>query len=156
MALRDDNSPIPNLLVVDDDERGRRLLEGYLCSEGYAVRCAADGPTALAEAWSVPPDVVLLDVMMPGMTGYEVCARLKQDPRTRLTQVMLVTALDSLPNKVEGLDTGADDYVPKPVRREEFLAKVRALLRARRLLLELEQARVALAERNRELHLKKV
>ncbi|HKQ62056.1 MAG TPA: hybrid sensor histidine kinase/response regulator [Candidatus Polarisedimenticolaceae bacterium] len=144
------------MLVVDDDERGRRLLEGYLRAEGHEVRTAPDGPQALELAWAEPPDVVLLDVMMPGMTGYEVCARMKGDARTRLTQVMLVTALDSVPNKVEGLDTGADDFVPKPVRREEFLAKVRALLRVRRLLLELEHARSALAERNQELQLKKV
>jgi signal transduction histidine kinase len=143
------------MLVVDDDPRSRRLLEGYLRAEGHRVQSAPDGPAALEMARREPPDVVLLDVMMPMMTGYEVCEALKQAPATRLCQVMLVTALDSTPDKVEGLDTGADDHVAKPVRREEFLAKVRALLRARGLLLELEQARAALAERNEELQLKK-
>jgi len=143
------------MLVVDDDPRSRRLLEGFLLSEGYAVRAAADGPTALAMVNEQVPDVVLLDVMMPVMTGYEVCKILKSQARSRLCQVMLVTALDSIPDKVEGLDTGADDYTPKPVRRDEFLAKVRALVRARRLLLDLEQAREALAARNEELQLKK-
>jgi signal transduction histidine kinase len=143
------------MLVVDDDPRGRKLLEGYLRSEGYDVRLAPDGPTALRLVEAEMPDVVLLDVMMPVMTGYEVCKQLKASPHTRLCQVMLVTALASTPDRVEGLDTGADDFVSKPVRREEFLAKVRALLRVRRLLVELEQARSTLAQRNEELQLKK-
>jgi signal transduction histidine kinase len=143
------------MLVVEDDPRSRKLLEGYLHSEGYLVQGAGDGSAGLEQAFREVPDVVLLDVMMPGMTGYEVCARLKRDPRTRLSQVMLVTALAGTPDKVAGLDTGADDYVTKPVRREEFLAKVRALLRARRLLVELETARAAVAARNEELQLKK-
>ena len=150
-----DQQRTARMLVVDDDPRSRRLLEGFLVSDGYAVRVAPDGPTALAMVKEQVPDVVLLDVMMPVMTGYEVCKLLKSDPQTRLCQVMLVTALDSIPDKVEGLDTGADDYVPKPVRRDEFLAKVRALVRARRLLLDLEEAHEALASRNQELQLKK-
>ena len=143
------------MLVVDDDPRSAKLLEGYLVGEGYQVRTAPEGATALDLAREETPDVVLLDVMMPGMTGYEVCRQLKSEPRTRLTQVMLVTALDSTPDRVEGLDTGADDFVSKPVRREEFLAKVRALLRVRRLLVDLEEARGELTARNEELQLKR-
>jgi len=143
------------MLVVDDDPGSRKLLEGYLLAEGYKVSCAPDGATALAKAARATPDVVLLDVMMPVMTGHEVCRELKKNPDTRLCQVMLVTALDSMPDRVEGLDTGADDYVSKPVRREEFLAKVRALLRARRLLVELDRAQADLTSRNEELQLKK-
>ncbi len=144
-----------NVLVVDDDPRNCRLLESYLKLEGVEVRTAEDGPAALRLAREKTPDVVLLDVMMPGMSGYEVCRILKNEPATRLTQVMLVTALAGTVHQVEGLDTGADDYVAKPVRREEFLARVRALLRARRLLVELEGARAELAARNEELELKK-
>jgi signal transduction histidine kinase len=140
-----------DVLVVDDDPRNRRLLEEYLVNAGYEVRLAPDGQTALAMAAERPPDLVLLDVMMPDLSGLEVCRRLKADPRTRLAQVVLVTALDGTPHKVEGLDTGADDYVAKPVRREEFMAKVRSLLRARRLLAELEEARETLAARNAKL-----
>jgi signal transduction histidine kinase len=140
-----------DILVVDDDPRNCRLLEGYLRSEGYGVRCAADGAEALEMAACTIPDVVLLDVMMPGMNGFEVCKELKARPDTRLTQVILVTALDGTPHRVEGLDGGADDYVTKPVRREEFMAKIRAVIRARRLLLELEEARSTLAERNAKL-----
>ena len=145
----------PTLLVVDDEARNRRLLEGYLRSEDYDVLSAPDGPTALRIAREMRPDVILLDVMMPGMSGHEVCRALKQDPHTRICQVMMVTALGAVSDKIEGLDTGADDYLAKPVRREEFLAKVRALLRARSLLGELEEAHEALAARNEELELKK-
>ena len=150
----DSTSPA-RMLVVDDDPRSLKLLAGFLRAEGYEVRTAPDGRTALRLAAEQPPDVVLLDVMMPELTGYDVCRSLKSEPRTRLCQVMLVTALDSTPDQVLGLDTGADDYVPKPVRREEFLAKVRALVRARRLLDELELARDELARRIEELQLKK-
>ena len=143
------------MLVVDDDRHSRKLLEGYLRAEGYEVRGAPDGPKALTMIQQQAPDVVLLDVMMPMMTGYEVCEIIKSDPRARLCQVMLVTALDSTPNRIEGLDTGADDYVTKPVRREIFLAKVRSLVRARHLLRDLDRARRELAASNDELQLKK-
>jgi signal transduction histidine kinase len=142
---------IPEVLVVDDDPRNRKLLESYLTTAGYRVRCAADGPAALQLAHEQCPDIVLLDVMMSPMNGLEVCRELKGHPRTRLSQVMLVTALDGTPHKVEGLDCGADDYVAKPVRREEFLAKVRSLLRANELMAELAGAREELAARNAEL-----
>jgi len=144
-----------HMLVVDDDPRSLKLLAGFLQAEGYVVRTAPDGAAALEAAVAHPPDVVLLDVMMPELTGYEVCQRLKSDPRTRLSQVMLVTALDGTPDRIRGLDTGADDYIAKPVRREEFLAKVRALVRARLLLQELQEARDELARRIEELQLKK-
>jgi signal transduction histidine kinase len=138
----------PDLLVVDDDPRNRRLLEEYLTSAGYQVRTAEDGRSALLAARAHPPDVVFLDVMMPDISGLEVCRELKADPRTRMSQVVLVTALDGTPQRVEGLDGGADDYLAKPVRREEFLAKVRSLLRVRGLIAELEEARAGLAARN--------
>lgn len=141
----------PDILVVDDDPRNRRLLEEYLIAAGYEVRLAPDGRTALALASERPPDLVLLDVMMPDLSGLEVCRLIKKDPRTRLCQVVLVTALDGTPQRVEGLDTGADDYIAKPVRREEFMAKVRSMLRARRLLAEIEEARETLALRNAKL-----
>ncbi len=141
----------PDILVVDDDPRNRKLLEEYLLGAGYEVRTAVDGRSALAAASQQPPDLVLLDVMMPDLSGLEVCRHLKNDQRTRLCQVVLVTALDGVPHRVEGLDTGADDYISKPVRREEFMAKVRSLLRARKLLAELEEARETLAARNAKL-----
>lgn len=145
----------PRMLVVDDEPRNRKLIEGYLGTQGYVVASAEDGPEALRLVREWHPDVILLDVMMPGMTGYDVCRRIKEDERFRLAQVMLVTALDGTTKKVEGLDCGADDYLAKPIRRDEFLAKVRALVRARRLLLELQEAREELSRRNEELEMKR-
>lgn len=140
-----------DMLVVDDDPRNRKLLEEYLTAAGYTVRMAENGRTALDAAAARPPDIVFLDVMMPDISGLDVCYALKSSPETRLAQVVLVTALDGSPARVEGLDRGADDFISKPVRREEFLAKVRSLLRARDLMAELERARADLAERNARL-----
>ena len=140
-----------DLLVVDDDPRNRKLLEEYLVAAGHAVRLAPDGRSALAAVHERVPDIVFLDVMMPDISGLEVCRAIKADPATRIAQVVLVTALDGTPHRVEGLDTGADDFISKPVRREEFLAKVRSLLRAHRLLRDLDSARADLASRNRAL-----
>ena len=143
------------ILIVDDDPRGRKLLSSYLKPKGYDLLIAASGEEALEVMLDSMPAVILLDIMMPGMTGLEVCRRIKENPATRLTQVMMVTALGGENDRVEGLDTGADDYIAKPVPKAEFLAKVRALVRAYNLLEELDQARRDLESRNRELELKK-
>ncbi len=140
-----------DVLVVDDEARNRVLLEEYLRPEGYQVRTASDGAGALAAAMENTPDLVLLDVMMPDINGMEVCTRLKSHESTRMCQVMLVTALGGSAAQVQGLDCGADDFVVKPVRREEFLAKVRSLLRAHKLVKELHETREALHQRNAEL-----
>ena len=97
------------ILVVDDIEANVRLLEAKLTAEYYDVISASDGPTALAMAAADQPDIVLLDVMMPGMDGFEVCRRLKEDPLTRHIPVVLVTALDGRADRVAGLEAGADD-----------------------------------------------
>ncbi len=143
------------ILIVDDDPRGRKLLASYLKPKGYDVLMASSGEEALEIAAESTPAVMLLDVMMPGMSGLQVCRAIKENPATRLTQIMMVTALGGEDDRVEGLDTGADDYIAKPVPKAEFLAKVRALVRARTLMGELDQARQELEKRNRELELKK-
>jgi len=140
-----------DILVVDDEEQNRLLLEEYLRPEGYTVRTAENGEAALRMAMEKAPDLVLLDVMMPDINGMEVCQRLKNHETTRLSQVMLVTALGGSSAHVQGLDCGADDYVVKPVRRDEFLAKVRSMLRMQRLVLELHRTRETLHLRNAEL-----
>ncbi len=140
-----------DILVVDDEQQNRMLLEEYLRPEGYTVRMADCGETALKMALEKAPDLVLLDVMMPDINGMEVCQRLKNHEATRLSQVMLVTALGGSSAHVQGLDCGADDYVVKPVRRDEFLAKVRSMLRVQRLVSELHRTREALHLRNGEL-----
>ena len=115
------------ILVVDDDAPIRRMLERTLTAEGYAVGTAADGGAALAAVERAVPDVVVLDVAMPGLDGLAVCRRLR---RAGLAlPVLLLTARDSVSDRVAGLDAGADDYLVKPFAPEELLARVRALLR---------------------------
>ena len=117
------------ILVVDDIEANIRLLQAKLEAEYYEVLTASDGPTALALAASEKPDIVLLDVMMPGMDGFAVCRRMKDDPETRHIPVVLLTALDGRADRVTGLEAGADDYLVKPFAMEELVARMRALTR---------------------------
>jgi class 3 adenylate cyclase len=126
------------VLVVDDDWMNREVLEAYLQSAGYRVQTAHSGPLALDMAWGDPPDLVLLDVRMPGMDGYEVCRRLKDDERTRFTAVVMVTALEADEDKLLAIEAGADDFVTKPFNSLLMLTRVRSLLRIKRLHDELE------------------
>ena len=114
------------MLVVDDDARIAAALKRVLHYEGYNVEVAEDGTVALAKAASRPPDLVVLDVMLPGMDGVEVCRRLREGSDV---PIMMLTARDATGERVRGLDSGADDYVLKPFAYEELLARVRALLR---------------------------
>lgn len=115
------------ILVVDDDAPIRRMLQRTLAAEGYAVEVSADGGAALAAVEASAPDLILLDVTMPGVDGLAVCRRLRA--KGLATPVLLLTARDTLHDRVAGLDAGADDYVVKPFETEELLARVRALLR---------------------------
>jgi len=115
------------ILVVDDDAPIRRMLDRTLSTVGYDVQSAADGGAALAAVEQSVPDLIVLDVAMPGLDGLAVCRRLRA--RGLATPVLLLTARDGLTDRVEGLDAGADDYVVKPFETEELLARVRALLR---------------------------
>jgi two-component system, OmpR family, response regulator MprA len=115
------------VLVVDDDAPVRRMLERTLAAEGYAVTVAADGGTALAVVERSAPDVVVLDVAMPGVDGLAVCRRLRT--RGLGIPILLLTARDAVADRVAGLDAGADDYLVKPFATDELLARVRALLR---------------------------
>ncbi|WP_439578578.1 PleD family two-component system response regulator [Elioraea sp.] len=122
------------ILVVDDVIPNLRLLEAKLSAEYYEVQTAQDGPAALAIAHEWLPDMILLDVMMPGMDGFEVCRRLKADPSTEHVPVVMVTALGETSERVRGLEVGADDFLTKPVDDETLFARVRALVRLKRLL----------------------
>ncbi len=119
------------ILVVDDIATNLRLLEAKLQAEYYEVAMAASGPAALAQAVAWSPDVILLDIMMPGMDGYEVCERLKADPRTAHIPVVMVTALVDPAERVRGLQAGADDFLSKPVDDATLFARLRALLRVK-------------------------
>ena len=127
------------ILVVDDVEANVRLLEAKLTLEYYEVLTASDGSSALQVAYEERPDIILLDVMMPGMDGFETCRRLKADPVTRHIPVVLVTALDGREDKLKGLDAGADDFVTKPIDDVILFARVRSLLRLKSVMDELRE-----------------
>ena len=116
----------PNVLVVDDDPRITRMLKRALGFEGYTVETASSGASGLELAQQYEPDLVILDILMPGIDGIEVCRRLRAAGDT---PILMLTAKDDVQDRVDGLDSGADDYVVKPFALEELLARVRALLR---------------------------
>lgn len=119
------------ILVVDDIATNLRLLEAKLLNEYYEVSLAASGPAAIERAQDWSPDVILLDIMMPGMDGYEVCERLKADTRTTHIPVVMVTALRDPAERIRGLQAGADDFLSKPVDDATLFARLRALLRVK-------------------------
>jgi two-component system cell cycle response regulator len=127
------------ILVVDDIEANVRLLEAKLTAEYYAVSTAMDGPTALAMAAKDLPDIILLDVMMPGMDGFTVCRKLKEDPTTRHIPVVLITALDGRGDRIQGLESGASDFLTKPIDDVMLFARVRSLTRFKLVIDELRQ-----------------
>ena len=127
------------ILVVDDIDANVRLLEAKLQAEYYHVLTATDGSTALALAAAEKPDIVLLDVMMPGMDGFQVCRRLKDDPETRHIPVVLVTALDGRADRIQGLEAGADEFLTKPIDDVMLFARVRSLTRLKLVIDELRQ-----------------
>ncbi len=130
--------PGGRVLAVDDQEQNLELLEEMLSAAGYSVAIAADGEAALAEVARTAPDCIVLDIMMPRLDGYEVCRRLKANPATRFIPIVMLTALSEVADKVKGLEVGADDFLNKPVRREELLARIRSLVKIKRLRDELD------------------
>jgi class 3 adenylate cyclase len=131
----------PRILVVDDIVANVELLEALLSVQGYEVATAFDGYEALEKALTEDPDLILLDVMMPGLNGFQVCEQLKRQEWTRPIPVVMVTALDQIEDKVRGLDAGADDFLTKPFNKIELLARVRSLLRIRAFHNQIEQNR---------------
>ena len=114
-----------HILVIEDEPQIADLLRRGLIYEGYTVEIAADGETGLVAARDRPPDVVLLDLMLPGIDGLSVCRRLRAAGNT---PILILTAKDAVPDRVTGLDAGADDYLVKPFSFDELLARIRALL----------------------------
>src|SRR5689334_14087963 len=125
-------SQVNTILIVDDEPFGRDTLTALLQPQGYQLLLAANGPEALAQAAAHPPDLVLLDVMMPGMDGFEVCRRVRADPLLREVPVIMLTALDDRVSRLQGIEAGADDFITKPFDRVELRSRVRTITRLNR------------------------
>lgn len=144
-SIPDAKTPLAgDILIVDDTPVNLQLLSNMLTKQSYKVRLAPNSDLALMNAQAMPPDLILLDIKMPGLSGYEVCEQLKADPRTRDIPVIFISALDQTEDKVKAFRVGGVDYVTKPFQVEEVLARVRTHLKLR----ELQQQ---LAERVRTL-----
>jgi two-component system alkaline phosphatase synthesis response regulator PhoP len=120
------------ILVAEDNAQGAELLEAYLEDTGYEVRTTADGESALRLAREWKPDLVLLDVMMPRLSGFEVCKQIKADPATRNVAIIMVTALDQPSDIERGVEVGTNDFLTKPINQAELLLRIRAMLAHRR------------------------
>lgn len=134
------DSDQPKILVVDDHPSSRMTAVALLSVEGYEVLEAESGPIALKRVVECSPDLILLDVMMPGMDGYEVCRRLKEDEQTRLIPVVFITALNDKRSRIMGIEAGGDDFLSKPFDRLELSARVKSLVRQKRLNEDLDHA----------------
>jgi adenylate cyclase len=139
------------ILVVDDQAANVKLLDQLLSSSGYQVATATSGPDALAKIAAEKPDLVLLDVVMPKMSGYDVCRAIRANPATQLLPVVMVTALDPAEERLKGIEAGADDFLSKPISQPEILARVKSLLRIRSLHRKVEEQAAELAAWNEKL-----
>ena len=125
------NPQPPRVLIADDNPQGVELLEAYLSGSDYEIETSADGEETLRKVKSWRPDLILLDVMMPKISGFEVCKRLRGDPATRDTAVIMITALDQPSDIERAVEAGTDDFVTKPIKKAELLLRVRSVLSSR-------------------------
>jgi PleD family two-component response regulator len=130
----------PRILIADDNPQGVELLEVYLGACDYELRTAADGEDTLRQVHAWHPDLILLDIMMPKISGFEVCKRLRSDPATRDTAVLMITALDQRTDWERAVEVGADDFLTKPINKNELLLRVRSLLKSRMYKRDLDRA----------------
>jgi two-component system alkaline phosphatase synthesis response regulator PhoP len=146
--IQDDNEQdrIPIILVVDDNQQNLELLQVYLEDVDCRSIPAHDGPEALEIIAKEPPDLILLDVMMPKMSGFEVCRRIKNDPKTSDIPVIMVTALNEFGDIERAIDSGTDDFLSKPVNRLELLTRIRTMLKLKHLSDKLERTLAYLSE----------
>jgi CheY-like chemotaxis protein len=134
------------VLIADDNQPNRELLEAYLDDEGYEIVMAHDGEHTMELVAEQHPDIILLDIMMPRLSGYEVCEQLKANPETRKIPVLMVTALNEMGDIEKAIEKGCDDFLKKPVNRLELQTRVRSLLRVRHLQNERDRLLAYVAE----------
>ena len=133
-------SNIPRILIADDNPQGLELLEAYLSGTDFAVETATDGEETLRKVQTFHPDLLLLDIMMPKISGFEVCKRLKADPATRNIVVLMVTALDQPHDIDKAVEAGTNDFLTKPINKTELLLRIKAAFKSRQHTAHLDQA----------------
>jgi len=138
--------PESTLLIVDDNPQNLELLQAFLESPALKIVTAIDGVDALEKVAQHKPDLILLDIMMPRMSGFQVCRKLKSDPKTKDIQILMVTALNELGDIEQASECGTDDFVSKPINKLELITRVKSLLRVRHMKSELERALTYLNE----------
>jgi two-component system, OmpR family, alkaline phosphatase synthesis response regulator PhoP len=131
---------LPRILIAEDDPQGAELLEAYFAGADYDLQTAADGEETLRKVKDWQPDLILLDVMMPKISGFEVCKRIKSNPATSDIVVLMITALDQPSDIDRAVDVGTNDFLTKPINKIELLLRVRAALKARQHKAQLDQA----------------
>ncbi len=135
-------SPVspPRILIAEDNPQGLELLEAYLSDSDYVVDTATDGESTLRKVQSFKPDVLLLDIMMPKISGFEVCKRLKNDPATQNIVVLMITALDQPHDIDKAVEAGTNDFLTKPINKAELMLRIKAGLKSRQHKAQLDQA----------------
>jgi two-component system alkaline phosphatase synthesis response regulator PhoP len=142
----DTHLPLSTVLVVDDNAQNVELMQAYLETLNCIVHVAVDGVDAMEKVPKYRPDLIVLDIMMPRMSGFEVCRRLKADPKTSDIPILMVTALNELGDIERGVESGTDDFLTKPINKLELLTRVKSLLRVRHLKSELDRAMAYLSD----------
>lgn len=140
------DSALPKILIADDNEQNVELLEAYLSGVDCELQTAGDGVATLEAVEQFRPDLILLDVMMPRLSGFEVCKKLRANPRTRDVLILMVTALNEVSDFERGVQAGTDDFLTKPVNKVELLCRVKSLLRVRHLKSQLDRTLAYLTE----------
>jgi DNA-binding response OmpR family regulator len=137
---------IPRIVIADDNQQNVELLEAYLSDFPCEIRTAADGEDTLRVVQEFEPDLLLLDVMMPRLSGFEVCKKIRANPETKELLILMVTALNEVSDFERGVQAGTDDFLTKPVNKVELLCRIRSLLRVRHLKTQLDRTLAYLAE----------
>jgi PleD family two-component response regulator len=143
------NSHPPRVLIADDNPQGVELLEAYLSECDYEIRTAADGEETLRQVEQWQPDLILLDIMMPKISGFEVCKRLRANPATQDIAILMITALDQPSDVERAVEAGTNDYLTKPINKTDLLLRVRSVLKSRQYKEQLDQALAYIEEVDR-------